>query len=256
MSNQVAINLLQEARREALVAYYIAKSIPDEFIEDTVNLSERIKTADDLFEYLLIDTKISAQVTTSLVAEATYSVQMYINRCLSGYDPDVNNDAGSTMVTESQSGGFLYDWNNYNQVFSTWAGKERLQYYPETYLDPTLRYRKTELFKSLEDTLNQGRISTDRIEKGFQQYMLEFETIANLEVISGYQAGTTRTAASTDKLYFIGQTKNSPHDYYWRSCNMAARDSSGISGSAWSQWLKITAPTTEAHGGQGKDLLV
>ena len=251
MNSQVAINSLQEARRDALVAYYIAHSVSEDFIEDEVKLSERVKTPDDLFEYLLIDTRISSQVTTSLVAEATYSVQMYINRCLNGYDPEVDNDSDSTMVTESQPGGFLYDWDNYNQVFSTWAGKERLQYYPETYLDPTLRYKKTEPFKALEETLNQGRISAQRVDKGFEQYLLDFETLANLEVISGYQAGNHLAVNSSDTLYFIGRTENSPHDYYWRSCNLAMRTDEGqLAGDAWSQWLKITAPTTEAWRGK------
>ncbi|WP_248916891.1 neuraminidase-like domain-containing protein [Pseudomonas moorei] len=251
MNSQVAINSLQEARRDALVAYYIAHSISDVAIEEGVKLSERVETPDDLFEYLLIDTKICSQVTTSLVAEATYSVQMYINRCLNGYDPEVDNDSGSTMVTESQPGGFLYDWDNYNQVFSTWAGKERLQYYPETYLDPTLRYSKTETFKALEETLNQGRISAQRVEKGFEQYLLSFETLANLQVISGYQAGNQISVNSADTLYFIGRTENSPHDYYWRSCNLAARNDDGqLVGDAWSQWLKITAPANEAWDGK------
>lgn len=249
-----ALNAIQVARRDALVDYYIARCVPNTPIESGGPLlSDRVTTSADLYEYLLLDTKIGPEEKTSWVAEAISSVQLYINRCLGGYDPDVNNEASSTMVRESRPGGFLYDWPAYNQVYSTWAGKERLQYYPSVYIDPSLRYNKTELFNALEQTINQGRISDSRVQKGFQQYLLGFETLANLETISGYQAGTTASADCQDTLYFIGRTQNVPYSYYWRSCNLAVRNDDGeISGGAWSQWLKIDAPLDDAKDGMVK----
>jgi hypothetical protein len=250
MAMQAAFGEIQQARRNALVDYYIAYCVPDTPIDGEALLSTRVKTPDDLYEYLLIDTQITAAVTTSQVAEAISSVQLYINRCLGGYDPDVDNALGSTMVNESKPGGFLYDWDAYNQVYSTWAGKERLQYYPSVYLNPSLRYNKTELFNALEETINQGRINSTRVNAGFKQYMLGFETIANLETISGYQAGLVASEDCKDTLYFIGRTATEPYSYYWRSCNMAIRDDQGnITGGAWSQWLKIGAPATDALNG-------
>jgi hypothetical protein len=248
MTNFTVFNAIQTARREALVDYYTTYCIPQTKLADGTALEQRIRSADQLYEYLLLDTKIGPDVMTSPVGEAISSLQLYINRCLGGIDPDVNNEAGSLMVEESKPGGFLYDWPDYNQVFSTWAGKERLQYYPSTYLSPELRYNKTELFKTLEDTINQGRISDSRVEKAFQQYVLGFEELANLETISGHQSGSNLTAESFDTFYFIGRSKNSPHSYYWRSCDMAVRDDQGmITSGAWSQWMKINVPATNAH---------
>ncbi|QXH74805.1 hypothetical protein KSS92_09965 [Pseudomonas atacamensis] len=249
-----ALNAIQVARRDALVDYYIACCVPKTPIETGGPLlSDRVTTAADLYEYLLLDTKIGPEEKTSWVAEAISSVQLYINRCLGGYDPDVNNAANSTMVRESRPGGFLYDWPAYNQVYSTWSGKERLQYYPSVYIDPSLRYNKTELFNALEQTINQGRISDNRVQKGFQQYLLGFESLANLTTISGYQAGTTASVDCRDTLYYIGRTQNAPYSYYWRSCNMGVRNDDGeISGGAWSQWLKIDAPLDDAKDGMVK----
>lgn len=245
-NTQPVMMSLKEARRDALVDYYIAYCIPDTPIEGSVPLAARVKNANDLYEYLLIDTKITEAVTTSKVAEAISAVQLYTNRCLEGYDPDVNNDVDSTMVHESRPGGFLYDWPDYNQVYSTWAGKERLQYYPSVYINPGLRYNKTELFTALEETINQGRISDQRIEEGFQQYLQVFEKLAELQTISGYQAGLEASADSTDTLYYVGRSDSSP-DYYWRACNMAIRNDKGaITGGAWTQWLKIGAPAAGA----------
>ena len=243
-----ALNAIQVARRDALVDYYIARCVPNTPIESGgPPLSDRVTTPADLYEYLLLDTKIGPEEQTSWVAEAISSVQLYINRCLGGYDPDVDNKANSTMVRESSPGGFLYDWPDYNQVYSTWAGKERLQYYPSVYINPSLRYNKTELFNALEQTINQGRISDSRVQKGFRQYLLGFKTLANLETISGYQAGLNASADCNDTVYFIGRSQNSPHKYYWRSFNMAVRtDNGSISGGAWSQWLEIKAPLSDA----------
>ncbi|MDA8486651.1 neuraminidase-like domain-containing protein, partial [Pseudomonas resinovorans] len=250
MAMQAALADIQEARRNALVDYYIAHCVPDTPIDGGVPLSKRVKTPDDLYEYLLIDTQITAAVTTARVAEAISSVQLYVNRCLGGYDPDVDNAPGSTMVRQSRPGGFLYDWDAYNQVYSTWAGKERLQYYPSVYLDPNLRYNKTELFNALEETINQGRINSTRVDAGFQQYMLGFEAVADLETISAYQAGFDITKDSKDTIYFIGRSLVEPFEYYWRSCDMAIRDEQGnITGGAWSQWLKVAVPSSEALNG-------
>ncbi|WP_223521489.1 neuraminidase-like domain-containing protein [Pseudomonas sp. GL-B-19] len=247
MTNSTAINAIQTARRDALVDYYTTYCIPQTALGDGTPLSLRVKNAEDLYEYLLLDTRIGPEVLTSRVAETISSLQLYINRCLRGTDPDVNNASESTMVEQSKPGRFLYDWPDYNQVYSTWAGKERLQYYPSTYISPGLRYSKTELFKSLEETINQGRISDSRVQAGFQQYLFSFETLANLKTISGYQAGTNASADSQDTLYFIGRSQNAPHNYYWRSCNMAVRsDENSLTGGAWSQWLKINVPTEEA----------
>jgi hypothetical protein len=243
---QTAAPLIQVARRDALVAYTIAHGVP-------AALAANVTTAEDLYEYLLIDTRIGPEVATTWIAESISSVQLYINRCLGGYEPGVDNGASATMVVQSRPGGFLYDWPDYNQVYGTWAGKERLQYYPSVYLDPSLRYNKTELFNALEETINQGRISERRVATGFQEYLQGFEALAKLDTISGYQAGVEATAGCEETLYFIGRTPNTPHTYYWRSCNMAVRNDVGnVSGGAWSQWRKVNAPAAEALDQQVK----
>ncbi|MFJ2715402.1 neuraminidase-like domain-containing protein, partial [Pseudomonas sp. NPDC087346] len=249
--NNSALNAIQTARRDALVDYYITYCAPQTLLADKTPLNARIKTADELYEYLLLDTQIGPEVITSRVAEAVSSLQLYINRCLEGNDPDVDNAVSAVITQESKPGGFLYDWPKYNQVFSTWAGKERLQYYPSTYVDPSLRYNKTELFKALEETINQGRISDERVNTGFQQYLLDFEVLSHLDTIGGYQAGLSASTNCQDTLYFIGRSQNAPYAYYWRSCNMSVRDDNGgLTAGAWSQWLKVNVPATETYQNQ------
>ncbi|QLL16015.1 Tc toxin subunit A-related protein [Pseudomonas chlororaphis] len=247
-----AIQQVMEERRDAYAGQYLAYYIPDipaDGETEGVPLNEEIKTLDDLSEYLLIDVKVSSDVNTTPIAEAISSLQLYINRCLGGYEPGVDNASGSTMVEESRPGGFLYDWSAYNQIYSTWAGKERLQYYPSIYISPALRYTKTSLFIALEQCINQGKISTNRVKEAFTEYLTGFELLANLTTVSGYQAGFTATATSTDMVYFIGRTKDEPYQYYYRRCNMAVRSdpdpsnngTTYLTAGSWSEWIKVSA---------------
>lgn len=237
-----------EDTRDTYAPAYINYCIPNTPVNG-VPLNQSIKTLDDLYDYLLIDVKNSPQVDTTWIAETISSLQMYINRCLGGYDPEVDNAPGSTMVVESRPGGFLYDWADYNQTYSTWSGKARLQYYPSIYISPSLRYSKSTLFSALEQTINQGKVTSNRINQAFTEYLTAYETLANLEIISAYQAGLTPSAQSSDTIYFVGRTREEPYEYYFRSCNMSIRDDSGkITGGAWSEWLKIGAPVSEAVG--------
>lgn len=253
-----AIQQVMEDRRDAYAGQYLAYYIPDEPANGVSGapLSDEIKTLDDLSEYLLIDVKVSADVDTTPVAEAISSLQLYINRCLGGYEPAVDNKPDSTMVEESRPGGFLYDWSDYNQVYSTWAGKERLQYYPSIYITPSLRYTKTSLFIALEQTINQGKISTNRVTDGFTKYLTGFETLANLTTISSYQAGLTASRNSTDMVYFVGRTQDEPCQYYYRRCNMGVRsdpdpENNGdtyLTAGSWSEWFKVSTPTEDNLG--------
>jgi hypothetical protein len=69
---------LNQAKRDALLSYYLTYVIPERGLG---TLAASIKTADDLYEYLLLDPQVSGQVTTSRIAEAIASVQLYIHRC-------------------------------------------------------------------------------------------------------------------------------------------------------------------------------
>ncbi|PFC06142.1 neuraminidase-like domain-containing protein, partial [Bacillus cereus] len=82
-----------------------------------------------LYEYLLLDTKISELVKTSTIAEAISSVQLYIHRCIEGYEGDLTTKSKSHFAP----GNFLYNWDTYNKRYATWAGKERLKYYACSY---------------------------------------------------------------------------------------------------------------------------
>ncbi|QMU63857.1 MAG: hypothetical protein GKR88_05830 [Flavobacteriaceae bacterium] len=226
-SDQVK-STVKERRRDAYVAYYIANCVPDAY-------KDQIQTPDDLYEYLLLDTQITDAVTSASIAEAIASLQLYIHRCVEGYDPEVDQTAMSTLYAPNK---FLYNWNDYNKRYATWAGKERLVYYAGSYIDPTLRYGKTELFQQLEQTLNQGKLNENQVLQAVQKYLVDYDVLARLTTISGHKNG--------DTVFFVGRSEEAPFQYYWRSMNTTVVDDTGkTTAGSLTEWKKIGASIDE-----------
>ncbi|HDR7760660.1 neuraminidase-like domain-containing protein [Bacillus cereus] len=231
MSHSTVLQSIKEARRDVLVDYYIANNVPKE-------LKDKITDADSLYEYLLLDTKISDFVKTSSIAEAISSTQLYINRCIEGYEGELDAQSKSHFAP----GKFLYNWDKYNKRYTTWAGKERLKYYAGSYIDPSLRYRKTDLFKNLEQNISQGRITEESIEKALKSYLEQYETLANMEYIS---AGLWYISNNEREIFFVGRTKTIPYEYYWRSFTAEYRFEE-LNPIKWNEWKKINANISDA----------
>ncbi|MFM2586642.1 Tc toxin subunit A-related protein [Vibrio campbellii] len=225
--NQMNI-LLDESLSTALCAYFInivAPSLPS---------SISIKNRDELFGYLLIDNQVSGQITTTRLAEAISSVQLYINRCLQGLEESVDRN----QLMEA----FFTQWNSYNKRYSTWAGVSKLAYYPENYIDPTLRYNQSGLQGELLNELNQNQLNKDSVETAYSNYLNGFEDIANLKVLCGYHHAAE---LSKGLSYFVGRSSATPYSYYWRSLNHEAGDGAGgYVASAWTDWEEIQGQIT------------
>ncbi|MCG3460804.1 Insecticidal toxin complex protein TcaB (toxin complex protein) [Xenorhabdus bovienii] len=224
MSTKLFTQTLKEARRDALVNHYIAS-------HDFGAYAEKINTADDLYEYLLLDTKISDQVKTSHLSEAVGSLQLYIHRAMEGYDGEpIDNDEVKKWFTQDA---FLYNWDRYNKRYSTWAGKEKLRFYAGNYIDPTLRINKTELFKDLENHLNQGKLTTESAENALRAYLASFDKYTSIEYLSTGIANTERT-----RLYFTGRLND---QYYWREVRLDKPLDGASKPVYWGCWQPLPA---------------
>lgn len=233
--NEKLLAGLNESRRDALVPYYLKHVIP------TLNLgtlAAKITTADDLYEYLLLDPKVSGQIKTSRIAEAVASAQLYLHRCREQLEPGVDATA---MQAVSESNGYFSRWNTYNKRYATWAGLQRLLYYPATYLDPELRYSKTRLFQELESAINQGRITEERVEQAFTQYVSGLRTVLDIRYDSAYQVDGAKLQGVA---YFCGSIPGTTGEYYWRRTEHTdyGNNAKVRNPVSWSEWLKIDAP--------------
>lgn len=219
-------NNLDEAFSTALCAYVI-RFMPD------MPAGNR----DALYSYLLIDNQVSAGVKTTRIAEAIASVQLYANRALSRAE----NDVLKTTLASS----FFADWERYNKRYSTWAGVSELVYYPENYVDPTLRLDQTSMMDALLQQVGQSKLNDDTIDTGFKNYLTAFEKIANLKVISAYHDTLNDNTGLT---WFTGESRSSPAKYYWRSVDRSQFRDGKFVASAWSEWLEITCAASPVPG--------
>jgi len=224
MSDSTLLQNIKEARRDALVSNYIANFVPEKLVG-------KITDADSLYEYLLLDTKISDLVIASPIEEAISSVQLFINRCVEGYEGSLSSESND-LFTE---GNFLYNWNDYNKRYSTWSSKERVKYYAGSYIDPTLRNGKTEIFQNMENRINHGKLTPDTVDSALQDYLTSYERLTNLEYIS------VNKGNDESVLFFIGRTRTTPYEYYWRQLTLKEDSDNKLVPSEWSEWKKISA---------------
>ncbi|EMI7477413.1 insecticidal toxin protein [Morganella morganii] len=184
---------------------------------------------DDIWRRLLIDGKVSAAITTTRLADAIAGIQLYINRTIAGDEP-----GASSAVLERQ---FFKDWDTYNKRYSTWAGVSQLVYYPENFIDPTIRTGQTGMMNTMLEQLSQSELNSDTLENGFRQYLTAFEQVANLKVVSGYHDAANIDEGNT---WFIGTSQTEPKKYYWRKADHSKCQYGRFAANAWSDWKEIT----------------
>ncbi|MEL5276633.1 neuraminidase-like domain-containing protein [Serratia marcescens] len=224
---RAAVSAVQDERlSSALSQLYMEKAAPAEL---------KLRTRDDLYGYLLIDSQVSADVTTTRIAEAMASLQLYVNRCMQ------LGHLESGVKTGALSRTFFREWATYNRRYSTWAGLSQLVYYPENYVDPTQRSGETTMMRTLQQSLNQGQLTQDQVEDAFKTYLAEFEKVADLEIISGYHDGLNNRSGH---VWLIGATRESTPVYYWRRVDMSQFKDGAFPATAWSEWQEITVAAT------------
>ncbi|EML4853839.1 insecticidal toxin protein, partial [Morganella morganii] len=192
-------------------------------------MGKPLANRDDIWRKLLIDGKVSAEITTTRLADAIAGIQLYINRTVAGDEPG----AGSAVLERQ----FFKDWDIYNKRYSTWAGVAQLVYYPENFIDPTIRTGQTGMMNTMLEQLSQSELNSDTLEDGFRQYLTAFEQVANLKVISGYHDAVEIDEGNT---WFIGTSQTEPKKYYWRKADHSKCQNGRFAANAWSDWKEIT----------------
>lgn len=206
---------LKEARRDALASHYLVTHNFGTYQGDT-------SSVEGLYEYLLLDTKVSDSVTTTRLASAISSLQLYIHRAIEGYEGPLNTATKSWF----EQGAFLDNWDTYNKRYSTWSGKEKLRFYAGNYIDPTLRTNKTQLFTELENNLSQGRLTRTLVDKAVITYLAGYDRLAN--ITPRYVWGKHKDTC----LYLVGGDNG---QYFWREI---LRDSTGKP-LYWGEWQPL-----------------
>ncbi|WP_178122665.1 neuraminidase-like domain-containing protein [Pseudomonas sp. ANT_J28] len=218
---------LLEKRRSALVEYCIGQV--GKGANPTFGF---LRTPADLFELLRMDPLDSYPVQSSWVAEATSCAQQFIHAAYRKLEPGYEN----IEFDEKH----LATWELYSN-YPDWAALQLIALYPENFINPFVRQRKTSLFKTLENNLNQTRLNSDSVQAALRDYLQTFEQTCNLDVISSYMDGALPTDA---KYYFVGRQRVPPFQYFWRKAEvMLSNEDIAINPAAWSEWQPVDIPT-------------
>ncbi|WP_434561553.1 neuraminidase-like domain-containing protein [Pseudomonas sp. Z4-20] len=216
---------LLEKRRTALVEYCLGQ------VKESGGKYNFLRTPADLFELLRMDPLDSYPVQSSWVAEATSCAQQFIHAAFRKLEP------GYEKIEFDKRD--LATWELYNN-YPDWAALQLIAIYPENFINPFVRRRKTSLFKALENNLNQTRLNADSVQAALQDYLQSFEQICNLDVISGYMDGATADRAD---YYFVGRQRVPPFQYFWRKAEVElSATCAAINPAAWSEWQPADIP--------------
>ncbi|MEA1027398.1 neuraminidase-like domain-containing protein [Pseudomonas sp. N-137] len=219
---------LLEKRRTALIEYslgHVEKSgqnPPYNFL----------RTPADLFELLRLDPLDSYPVQSSWVAEATSCAQQFIHAAYRKLEPGY----ADTEFDKRD----LATWELYNN-YPDWSALQMIALYPENFINPFVRQRKTSLFKTLENNLNQAHLNSDSVQVALQEYLQTFEQTCNLDVLSSYMDSASPARAD---YYFVGRQRVPPYQYFWRKAEVELSPTCpAINPAAWSEWLPVDTPT-------------
>ena len=178
-----------------------------------------------MFALLLIDVEMCSCMATSRIVQATAAVQMFVQRCFLGLEPEVTVDA-------TADGDWL-QWQWMSQ-YRVWQANREVFLFPENWIDPTLRSDKSPFFADLQQDLSEGDLTADVAGTALQNYLEKLEAVARLDV-----CGTFHDLENgQDVLRVLARTQGSPPVYYMREW---------VASAAWTAWRKVDLDIASDH---------
>jgi Neuraminidase-like domain len=220
---QTGINQLKERRRTALINYILR----DQDLKDL-----HITSADDLYDYFLVDVKMDAETLTSRIREGISTVQLFVQRCFLGIEEKYGVSPSKVQALKPR-------WDSIGR-YTLWEGQRRAFLFPENWIDPTLRDTKTEPFKALEAAILQGDLTEDFISNAIRSYVYAIQSIAHLDVQSYlWDRGENDNA----RFHFFARTRTKPRQYFYRRLDLELFGRANRL-SYWHPWAAIDIGTT------------
>jgi hypothetical protein len=194
-------DVLRERKRDALAAYLLAQPAPGDAP------SGKWENANDLYAYYLLDVEMAACQLTSRLVQASGSVQLFVQRCFMGLEPDV------AVTADGDTGDSAWRWWTWMRKYRVWEANRKVFLWPENWIEPELKQDRSPFFKDLENELLQNEINQQTVETAFANYLDKLDGVAQLEIAGFYQEDDADAAM----LHVFGRTPGAePHRYYYR----------------------------------------
>ncbi len=205
------MDTIRPQKRDALVAYLLATH-------------PNIKDSNDLYEYFLVDVEMEACMPSSRIVQAHNSIQLFVQRCLMGLEPDAIADVDKDP-----------NWNQWKWMknYRVWEANRKVFLYPENWYDVTLTDDKTWLLTEFINEIQQNELTNDTAEEALKKYLEKLDNIAFLEVMATWYDVPTRN------MHVFARTKGGdPAIYYYRRFEKERY---------WSPWEKVELDITGDH---------
>ena len=222
---------LRVAKRDALVAYLLAEN-------------PGLRDTNDLYDHFLIDVEMGACMATSRIVQAHATVQLFVQRCLLGLEPD-----SVAAVTEDPG------WDQWNWManYRVWEANRKIFLYPENWILPELRDDKSELFTELDDQLQQDELTDLAVENATIAYLEKLDDLAHLDVMACYYQHDrhlmhvfARTRGGDPTVYYHRQFER---ERYWTPWRRVPLDIAGDHLLAFDRNSRLTAGLAGLHAG-------
>lgn len=237
---------LREKKRAALARYLVETSLRTETPEVSIDgrkwrNPKRWEGSDDLFRYFLIDVEMCACQATSRIKQAISSMQTFVQRCF------LNLERPQVQVSQAERDDefSLDSWRQWRWMknYRVWEAARKVFLYPENWILPELRDKKSPIFKEFEDELLQSDLTDANAEAAFVHYVQKLHEVARTEVVGLYHEiddpDPRDDAPPRERLHVIARTKSDPTVYYHRYLDY--RDDE------WTPWTKVEVDINGEH---------
>jgi hypothetical protein len=192
---------LRERKRDALVAYLLTQPQPADAP------SGKWENTNDLYAYYLLDVEMTSCQLTSRLVQGSGSVQLFVQRCFMGLEPDVKAEA------DGEGGDSAWRWWKWMRKYRVWEANRKVFLWPENWIEPELKNDRSEFFKDLEKELLQNELNEYSVETAFTNYLEKLGGVAQLEIAGFYQEDD----GDSTIIHVFGRTPGAePHIYYYR----------------------------------------
>jgi hypothetical protein len=207
-------DVLRERKRDALIAYLLTQPQP---IDPP---SGKWENTNDLYAYYLLDVEMSSCQLTSRLVQGSGSVQLFVQRCFMGLEPDV------VVNADGDDGDSAWLWWQWMRKYRVWEANRKVFLWPENWIEPELKPDRSPFFKDLENELLQNEIDLYTVETAFTNYLEKLDGVAQLEIAGFYQEDD----GDNTIIHVFGRTSGAePHLYYYRRYDYRQ----------WSPWEKV-----------------
>jgi hypothetical protein len=207
-------DVLRERKRDALAAYLLTQPQPADAP------SGKWENTNDLYAYYLLDVEMNSCMLTSRLVQGSGSVQLFVQRCFMGLEPDVE------VVADGDTGDSAWRWWKWMRKYRVWEANRKVFLWPENWIEPELKKDRSQFFRDLENELLQNEVDQYSVETAFQNYLEKLNGVAQLEIAGFYQEDDGDDAI----IHVFGRTVGAePHLYYYRRYDYRQ----------WTPWEKV-----------------